>query len=81
MSYPARAEGLVNSIRHTTENWRVEQIGRGKRLDEVKIQKGIFQEDAISQFLFEIAMMPLSHTLRKCTGGYTLHKLQKISII
>ena len=28
-------------------------------------------------FVFVIAMMPLNHIVRKCTGGYKLHKLQE----
>ena len=33
-----------------------------KTLAEAKIQRGIFQEDALSPLLFIIAMMPLDHT-------------------
>ena len=48
-----------------------------KTLAEVKIQRGIFQRDALSPLLLEIAMMPLNHILRKCTAGYKLSKSQK----
>ena len=43
----------------------------------MKIQKGIFQGDAQSLLFFVIAMMPLNHIFRKCTGGYKLNKLEK----
>ena len=49
----------------------------GERLAEVKIQRRIFQRKSLSPLLFVIAMTPLNHKLRKCTGGYTLHKSQE----
>ena len=48
-----------------------------KSLTEVKIQKGFFQGDAQSQLLSVIAMMPVNHIHRKCTGVYKLHKSQE----
>ena len=48
-----------------------------KNLAEVKIQKVIFQEDSQSPLLFVIAMMSLTHILRKCTRGHKLHKSQE----
>ena len=32
--------------------------------------------DVLSPLQFVIAKMPLNHILRKCTGGYKLHKSQ-----
>ena len=57
----------------TTENWWVELTAGGKSLAEEKIQRGIFQGDALSPLLFVIAMIPLNPILRKCSGGYKLH--------
>ena len=48
-----------------------------KSLAEIKILGGVFQGDAQSPLLFVIAMMPLNHMLRKCTGRYSLHTLQE----
>ena len=56
------------------KTWRVELTAGGKSLTEVKIQRGIFQGDAISTLLFIIAMMPLNHIVRKCTAGYRLSR-------
>ena len=46
----------------------------GKTLAGVKIQRDIFQGNALSPLLFVIAMMPLNRILRKCTAGYKLSK-------
>ena len=54
------------------ENWWVEL-----RVKE-KIQRGIYQGDAVSLLLFVIAMVPLNYILRKCTAGCKLRKLQKM---
>ena len=59
------------------KNWKVKLIKGEETLAEVKIQRGIFQDDALSLLLFVIAMMPLNHLLRKYTKGYKFNKLQK----
>ena len=61
---------VINFIKKNMKNWIVELTAGGKSLAETKIQRGIFQGDALS--LFIIAMMPLNHILRKCTAGYKL---------
>ena len=67
---------IVQFIKKTMQTW-VELIAEGQNLAEVKIQRGIFQGDALSPLLFVIAMMPLSHILGKCTDEYKLSKLQE----
>ena len=59
------------------ENWRVEQTAAGISLAEEKFLSGIFLGDMLSPLLFVIVMMPLSHLLKKCTGGYNLHESQE----
>ena len=58
-------------------NWKVELTVGGKSLAEVEIQRSVFQGDALSPLLSVIAMMPLNHILRKCTGGYKVTKSQE----
>ena len=64
-------------IEKNMETWGVELTTGGQILAEVKIQRGIFQGDVLSPFLYVIAMMPLNHTLRICTAGYKLSKSQE----
>ena len=54
------------------QTWRVELTVGGRILAEAKIQRGIFQGDALSPLLFIIALMPLNHIHRKCSAGYKL---------
>ena len=68
---------IVQFIEKTMQTWRVELTAGGQSLAEVKIQRGIFQEDALSPLIFVIAIMPLNYILRKCTAGYKLSKLQE----
>ena len=67
----------IDFIENNMKNWRVELTAGGKGLAETKIQRGIFQGDELSPLLFIIAMMPLSHILRKFTAGYKLSRSQE----
>ena len=67
---------VINFIEKTMQTWRVE-LTAGRTFAETKIQRGIFQGDALSHLLFIIAMMPLNHILRKCIAGYKLSGSQE----
>ena len=69
-----KSDEVIKFIDNTVRNWRVELTAGGKSLTEMKIQRGIFQRDALSPFLFVIAIMPIKHIRRKCIGGYKLQK-------
>ena len=69
---------VINLIEKTMKTWRVELIAGRKSLAETKIQRGIFQVDALSPLLLIIAMMPLNHIQRKCTARYKLSKSQEM---
>ena len=68
---------VTNFIEKTTQTWRKELTAGGKSLAETMIQRGIFQEDALSPLLFIIAMMPLNHILRKCIARNKLSRSRK----
>ena len=68
------SHGIMNFIEKTMKTWGVELTAGGRILAEAKIQRGIFQGDALSPILFIIATMRLEHILRKCTAGYKLSR-------
>ena len=70
------SDEVINFIDKTMKTWRVVLAVGGRRLAEAKIQRGIFQGDALSPLLFIIAMKPLNHIFRKCTTGYKLIRSQ-----
>ena len=65
---------VINFIDKTMKTRRVELTTGGGSLAEAKIQRAIFQGDALSPLLFIIAMMPLNQILRKYTAGYKLNR-------
>ena len=67
----------IQFIEKTTQTCREELTAGGKSLTEVKIQRGIFQGDALSPLLFVIAMIPFNTILRKWTAGYKPSKSQE----
>ena len=65
---------VINFIEKTMQTRRVELTAGGRSIAETKIQRGIFQGDALTPLLFLIAMMPFNHILRKCIAGYKLSR-------
>ena len=71
------SDEVINFIDTSMKTSREKLTSEGRSLAEVNIQRGIFQGDALSPLLFIIAMMPLYHTLGKCTAGYKLSRSQE----
>ena len=57
------SDEVIKFFEKTIETWRVELTTEGKDLAEIKIQRCIFQGDALSPLLFLIAKIPLNHIL------------------
>ena len=55
------SDEVLKFIEITMKKYRVELTVGVKSSAEMKINRGIFQGDAISPLLFVIAMMPLNH--------------------
>ena len=68
---------VVQFTEKTMKTWTVELTAERKCLAVVKIQRGVFQGEALLPLLFEIAMMPLNHVHGKCTSGYNPSKSQE----
>ena len=71
------SDEVIKFIEKTMKTWRVELTAGRKSFAEVKFQRGIFQEVALSALLFVIAMLPHHYILRKCTAGYKLTQSQE----
>ena len=61
---------VVNLITRDTENLWVELAAGGLTLPEIKMQRGVFQEDSLLPLIFIIEMKLLNHIKRKCTNSY-----------
>ena len=56
-------QNIIEFIKNTMKNWRMELNARGRNLAEVKIQRRIFLGDVLLPLLFVIGMMLLNHIL------------------
>ena len=72
-----KSDAVLNFIEKTMKTWRVVLTAGGRSLARAKLQRGIFQGDALSPLLSIITMMPLNHIIRKCTTGYKLSRSQE----
>ena len=68
------SDEVINFIKKTMKTLKEKVKAREISLAEAKIQRGVFQRDALSPLLFVITIMPLNYILRKCTAGYKTRK-------
>ena len=68
------SDEVINFIEKTIKTWIVELTAGGKSSAEAKIQRVVFQGDALSPLLFLIAMMPLNYIFKKCTAGFNISR-------
>ena len=70
------SDEVIDFIEKTMKAYKVELTAGGGSLGEEKIERSIFEGDALSPLLL-IAMTPLNHTIRKCSTGYKFSKSQE----
>ena len=73
------ASNIITLIKNSMNNWRVELTANNKKLGEVKINRGIFQGDALSPLLFILALIPLSEILNDEKSGYAINKRVRVN--
>ena len=76
-------EQIIKMIENQMHNWKTNIVlnhNRGRvQIENVKINRGIFQGDSLSPLLFCLAINPLSVLLNKEELGYSLEKTRKRS--
>ena len=68
------ADNIIGLIKQSMNKWKTNLYADGKLLGSVAIRRGTFQGDSFSPLPFEIALLPLTHILRKTGIGYQLEK-------
>ena len=71
------SENLQNIQHESYVNWKVKLAAGEQTFAEMKIHRGLFQEDSHTPLVFVIAMQPLNYILRKYTGDCKFTKSQE----
>ena len=66
-------------MQSTMKNWRVELTSNNENLGEVKIKRGVFQEDSLTPLLFVIALIPLTQIQKATRHCYSFANKEKIN--
>ena len=69
-------DNISHLLSKSMENWQTVLTAENEELARVNIQRGIFQGDTLSPFLFVIGLIRFSHTLQKVHTGYHFGKGQ-----
>ena len=72
-------EKIQDVISHSMNLWKTTLTLEKKEIDEIQINRGIFQGDALSPLLFCMAINPLSHILRKEGKEYITKNGSKVN--
>ena len=57
------ADNVKILLTNSMKNWKTELTSGGVSLGEVKVKRGIFQDDSLSPLLFVISLIPISFIL------------------
>ena len=64
------AENLRTLLQKSVQQWRLSLTANSEDLEEVNVERGIFQEDSLSPLVFVLSMVPLSLILKKVNACY-----------
>ena len=66
------ANNISTVIENSMKNWKLKLASGGEKLDQVKINRGIFQGDTFLPILFVITLIPLTILLSDMKAEYML---------
>ena len=64
------AENLRTLLQKSVQQWRLSLTANSEDLEEVNVERGIFQGDSLSPLVFVLSMVPLSLILKKVNACY-----------
>ena len=74
------AVNVKSFVNASTKQWKTELTAGNQRPGNMKIKCGIFQDDNLSPFLFELVMIALTLVLRQTKASYEVkNEVKKIN--
>ena len=70
------AQNVIAFVERSIMSWTTDLTSCGQTLGTVKVRRGIFLGDSLSQLLFVLCMIPLIKILRKAKAGYMLDDIK-----
>ena len=71
------ADNIIGLIKQSFNKWKTNSYADGELLALVPIRRIIFQGNLFSPLLFVIALLPLTHILRKAGMEHQLKRMER----